>query len=91
MYYSLCGKLEKFYNIGNFVVLDLLKMIESEPDMPNTLQLKLNIMLSLLNKYLNNKKDINNSLFKLFDNSYVNILEAQKLSKQIDNIKANTQ
>lgn len=72
-------------------VLDLLKMIESYPDMPNTLQDKLNVMLSLLNKYTNNKKDINDSLFKLLDSSYVNISEAKQLSKQLDIIKANAQ
>lgn len=72
-------------------VLDLLKMIESYSDVPNTLQLKLNVLLSLLNKYTNNKKDINNSLFKLLDRSYVNISKAKQLSKQLDIIVANAQ
>jgi len=72
-------------------VLDLLKMIESYSDVPNTLQLKLNVLLSLLNKYTNNKKDINNSLFKLLDRSYVNISSAKQLSKQLDIIVANAQ
>jgi len=48
-------------------------------------------MLSLLSKYSNNKKDINNSIFKLLDSSYINILEAQKLSKQVDILNNNSQ
>lgn len=58
--------------------------------MPNTLSTKLNNMVSLLNKYTNNQKEINNSIFKLLDSSSINIDEAQKLAKHIDVIKVNS-
>lgn len=45
-------------------------------------------MLTLLNKYTNNQKEIQHSMLKLLDSSYVNILEAQQLSKKVDAIKA---
>lgn len=47
-------------------------------------------MLTLLIKYTNNKKNINNSLLKLLDSNNVNILKTQQLSKQIDDIKSNS-
>lgn len=43
-----------------------------------------------MNKYKDNKKEIMNSLTKLLDSSDVNIVEAQKLAKQVDNLKTNT-
>jgi len=58
--------------------------------MPDTIKNKLNNMLTLLNKYSNNQKEIKHSVLKLLDSSYVNILEAQQLSKKVDAIKANT-
>lgn len=58
--------------------------------MPNMLNCKLNDMLSLLNKYTNNKKEISNSMFKLLDSSNVNILKCQKLAEQVDVIKSNS-
>ncbi|KAL5242110.1 hypothetical protein ACI65C_009520 [Semiaphis heraclei] len=67
---------------------DLLKLIESEPVIPGTIKNKLNNMLTLLNKYTNNQKEIQHSMLKLLDSSYVNILEAQQLSKKVDAIKA---
>lgn len=72
-----------------YFFLDLLQLVKSEPDMPNNLKNKLNTLLSLLVQYTNNKNEINNYIFKLLDSSYVNILEAQQLSKQIDVIKTN--
>jgi len=66
----------------------LLKLIESEPVMPDTIKNKLNNMLTLLNKYTNNQKEIQHSMLKLLDSSYINILEAQQLSKNVDAIKA---
>lgn len=68
---------------------DLLQLVKSEPDMSNNLKNKLNTLLSLLVQYTNNKNEINNYIFKLLDSSYVNILEAQQLSKQIDVVKTN--
>jgi len=56
--------------------------------MPDTIKNKLNNMLTLLNKYTNNQKEIQHSMLKLLDSSYVNILEAQQLSKKVDAIKA---
>jgi len=56
--------------------------------MPDTIKNKLNNMLSLLNTYTNNQKEIQNSMLKLLDSSYVNILEAQQLLKKVDAIKA---
>lgn len=47
-------------------------------------------MLSLLNIYLNNNKEITSSIFKLLDSSYINITEAQQLTKQVDVIKVNS-
>lgn len=47
-------------------------------------------MLALLNKYTNNQKEIQHSMLTLLDSSYVNILEAQQLSKKVDAIKANS-
>lgn len=64
--------------------------MDLKPVMSNTLNDKLNNMLSLLNKLMKNKKEINNSIFKLLDSSYVNILEAQKLAEKVDVIKANS-
>lgn len=72
-----------------FFFLDLLQLVKSEPDMPNNLKNKLSTLLSLLVKYINNKNEINNYIFKLLDTSYVNILEAQQLSKQINVVKMN--
>lgn len=69
---------------------DLLRLIESEPVMPNTIQNKLNNMLTLLNKYTNNQKEIQHSMLILLDSSYVNILEAQQLSKKLAAIKVNS-
>ncbi|CAI6365327.1 unnamed protein product [Macrosiphum euphorbiae] len=69
---------------------DLLKLIESEPAMPDTIKNKLNNMLTLLNKYTNNQKDIQHSMLTLLDSSNVNILEAQQLSKKVDAIKVNS-
>lgn len=66
----------------------MLKLIESEPVMPDTIKNKLNNMLTLLNKYTNNQKEIQHSMLKLLDSSYINILEAQQLSKNVDAIKA---
>lgn len=63
--------------------------MNSEPVLPNTLKNKLNNLLSLLNKYIDNKKEINDSISKLLDSSDVNILEAQKLAKQVDDLKKN--
>jgi len=68
----------------------LLKLIESEPAMPDTIKNKLNNMLTLLNKYTNNQKDIQHSMLTLLDSSNVNILEAQQLSKKVDAIKVNS-
>lgn len=72
-----------------YFFLDLLQLVKSEPYMPSNLKSKLSTLLSLLVQYTNNKKEINNHIFKLLDSSYVNILEAQQLSKQIDVIKTN--
>lgn len=47
-------------------------------------------MLTLLNKYTNNQKDIQTSMLALLDSSNVNILEAQQLSKKVDDIKVNS-
>lgn len=58
--------------------------------MTNNLNDKLNDMLSLLNKYISNKNEIDNAIFKLLNSSYVNISEAQKLAKQVDVIKNNS-
>lgn len=69
----------------------MLKLIESESVMPETIRNKLNDMLTLLNKYTNNKKEIHHSILKLLDSSHVNILEAQQLSETVDAIKANSQ
>ncbi|XP_022179853.1 uncharacterized protein LOC111040298 [Myzus persicae] len=69
---------------------DLLKLIESESVMPDTIKDKLNNMLTLLNKYTNNQKEIQHSMLALLDSSYVNILEAQQLSKKLDVIKDNS-
>lgn len=59
--------------------------------MPDTLNEKLNNMLCLLNLYTKNKNEINNSIFKLLDSSYINVLEAQKLAEQVNVVKANLQ
>jgi len=72
------------------VFVDLLKLIESEPVMPDIIKNKLNNMLTLLNKYTNNQKEIQNSIFTLLDSSYINILEAQQLSKKVDALKASS-
>lgn len=72
------------------VFVDLLKLIESESVMPDTIKDKLNNMLTLLNKYTNNQKEIQHSMLALLDSSYVNILEAQQLSKKLDVIKDNS-
>lgn len=55
--------------------------------MAKTLNDKLNNMLSLMNKYISNKNDIKNALLKLLDSSYVNIIEVNKLAKQVDVLK----
>lgn len=73
-----------------FFFLDLLEVLDTEPVILNNLKNKLNNLLSLLNKYKDNKKKIMNSLIKLLDSSDVNIVEAQKLAKQVDNLKTNT-
>ncbi|XP_025204932.1 uncharacterized protein LOC112601493 [Melanaphis sacchari] len=72
------------------VPADLLKLIESEPVMPDTIKNKLNNMLTLLNKYTSNQKEIQHSILTLLDSSYINILEAQNLSKKVDALKANS-
>lgn len=72
------------------IFVDLLKLIESEPVMSDIIKNKLSNMLTLLNKYTNNQKEIQNSIFTLLDSSYINILEAQKLSKKVDALKANS-
>lgn len=59
--------------------------------MLNTLSTKLNNMVSLLNKYISNQKEISNSIFRLLESSSINIIEAQELSKHVDVIKANSQ
>lgn len=69
---------------------DLLKLLESEPVMPDIIKNKLNNMLTLLNKYTKNQKEIQNSIFTLLNSSYINILEAQQLSKKVDALKANS-
>lgn len=58
--------------------------------MPDTIKNKLNNMLTFLNKYTNNQKDIQHSMLTLLDSSNVNILEAQHLSKKVDAIKVNS-
>lgn len=70
---------------------ELLKIMESNPIMPNTLRSKLHSVLSLLTKYTNNKKEINNTVSKLLSSSYVNISEAQQLLKQSSTLKSRTQ
>lgn len=59
--------------------------------MPNALNTQLNYMVSLLNKYTNNQKEISNSIFKLLDSNSINIIEAQELAKHLDVIEANSQ
>lgn len=59
--------------------------------MANTLHTQLNYMVSLLNKYTNNQKEISNSIFTLLDSNSINIIEAQELAKHVDIIKANSQ
>jgi len=81
---------KKCLNIYIIVFVDLLKLIESEPVMPDTIKNKLDNMLTLLNKYTNNQKEIQHSILTLLDSSYINILEAQQLSKKVDALKANS-
>ncbi|VVC33119.1 Hypothetical protein CINCED_3A011708 [Cinara cedri] len=69
---------------------DLFKLIESDENMLYTLSTKLNNMVSLLNKYTSNQREISNSIFRLLDSSSINIIEAQELSKHLDVIKANS-
>lgn len=70
--------------------IDLLQLTKSETNTPNALEKKLNGMLSLLNTYINNNREIRNSIFKLLDSSYINVIEAQQLEKQVDAIKVNS-
>lgn len=52
--------------------------------MSSTIKKKLTALLSLLNTYANNRKEIYQSLFKLQDDSYVNIEKARELAKQVN-------
>lgn len=73
-----------------FFFLYLLDLIEPSHNMPSILQNKLETLLVLVNKYSNNKKEIDGSILKLLDSSNVNISEAQQLEKQIYTVKANS-
>lgn len=67
--------------------LDLLKIIYSEKTMAKTLKDKLNNMLSIMNKYIIINNDLKSDISKLFESSYINIIEVQNLAKEVDNLK----
>lgn len=58
--------------------------------MPSTIKNKLTTLLSLLNTFANNRKDIYHSLFKLQDSSNVIIEKAQRLVKQTNLVQQST-
>lgn len=55
--------------------------------MAKTLKDKLNNMLSLMNKYIITNNDLKSDMSKLFESSYINIIEVQNLAKEVDNLK----
>ncbi|XP_050436128.1 reticulocyte-binding protein homolog 2a-like [Adelges cooleyi] len=69
---------------------ELMQLVESEPNFPDILSNKLDVFISLLNKYVNNNKEIKNSILKLQNSSHINLTEAEHLNKQVNVLNSNS-